>query len=147
MEKKIVVRVYGLWIKGGKILLSDERLRGFSFTKFPGGGLEFGEGTAACLVRELKEETGEQFNIISHFYTTDFFQSSAFASHHQIISVYYLVEGGSIHQDLLTDQRMDFKTEGDEMIFRWVSLQDLTEEDVTFPIDKHVVSMIRNQFS
>ena len=51
------VRVYGLLINENKqVLVSDEYIRGDYITKFPGGGLEFGEGTRDCLKREFMEE-------------------------------------------------------------------------------------------
>ncbi|MBC7650405.1 MAG: NUDIX domain-containing protein, partial [Deinococcales bacterium] len=75
------VRVYGILIDSDKrILVSDEYIRGNYFTKFPGGGLEFGEGTRDCLVREFKEETNLDITVGTHIYTTDIFQISAFNS-------------------------------------------------------------------
>ena len=53
---KFNVRVYGIWIKNEKILLSHENIDGFEMIKFPGGGLEYGEGALDCLKREFKEE-------------------------------------------------------------------------------------------
>ena len=51
------IRVYGILINDKKqVLVSDEFIRGSYYTKFPGGGLEFGEGTRDCLKREFKEE-------------------------------------------------------------------------------------------
>ena len=56
---KYTVRVYGILLDNdNRILVSDEFIRGDYFTKFPGGGLELGEGTRDCLKREFKEETG-----------------------------------------------------------------------------------------
>ena len=56
---RFTIRVYGILMDERKrILLSDEFIRGDYFTKFPGGGMEFGEGTRDCLKREFKEETG-----------------------------------------------------------------------------------------
>ena len=72
------VRVYGILIKDGKVLVSDEYIKGNKITKFPGGGLEFGEGTIECIKREFIEEMQLPVEVISHFYTTDFFVSSAF---------------------------------------------------------------------
>ena len=59
-----VVRVYGIYYdpKNG-ILVSDELIYNQKITKFPGGGLEFGEGTIACLEREMLEETQTKFKI------------------------------------------------------------------------------------
>ena len=51
------LRVYGILINDKKqVLVSDEFIRGNYYTKFPGGGLEFGEGTRDCLKREFMEE-------------------------------------------------------------------------------------------
>ncbi|HEX4374403.1 MAG TPA: NUDIX domain-containing protein, partial [Puia sp.] len=73
------VRVYGILFGGNKkVLVSDEFIRGNYYTKFPGGGLEFGEGTRDCLKREFKEEMDLEVKITGHIYTTDFFQMSAF---------------------------------------------------------------------
>ncbi len=89
-----VIRVYGILLgENRKVLVSDEYLRGNYFTKLPGGGLEFGEGTTRdCLKREFQEEMQLDVRIGDHIYTTDFFQMSAFNPEHQIISIYYFVE-------------------------------------------------------
>ena len=49
------IRVYGICInERQEVLLSDESYRDLHFTKFPGGGLGFGEGTIDCLKREFR---------------------------------------------------------------------------------------------
>jgi ADP-ribose pyrophosphatase YjhB (NUDIX family) len=142
------VRVYGIFIKNKKVLLSDERLKGFEFTKFPGGGLEFGEGTADCILREMKEETGLDFNILSHYYTTDFFQVSAFHPDHQIISIYFRIEGDDLRFELLSESRFDFRSDSESaQRFRWKSINDLVPEDLNFPIDRVVVEKLKSDFS
>lgn len=147
-ETKFNVRVYGIFIRDKSILLSDERLKGFEFTKFPGGGLEFGEGTHDCIIREMKEETGLDFNINSHYYTTDFFQVSAFHPDHQIISIYYLISGPNLPDSLLSDKRFDFPDSNEtSQVFRWKSVKDLTLEDLNFPIDRIVAEKIIKDFS
>ena len=51
--KNFNVRVYGLLINTkNEILVSDERRAGISFTKFPGGGLVFGEGLSEALLEK-----------------------------------------------------------------------------------------------
>lgn len=146
-NKRFNVRVYGLFIKNGSILLSDERINGVEFTKFPGGGLEFGEGTWDCIIREMKEETGMDFTVKGHFYTTDFFQLSAFHKQFQVISIYYLIEGPELSDELMSDLKFDFKSDGNDQKFRWKSLMGIEEEDVDFPIDKKVVSLLKSTFS
>ncbi|MEO8111148.1 MAG: NUDIX domain-containing protein, partial [Ginsengibacter sp.] len=69
------IRVYGILINNEKqVLVSDEFIRGKYYTKFPGGGLEFGEGTRNCLVREFEEEMDLTVETADHIYTTDYFQ-------------------------------------------------------------------------
>src|ERR1051325_7212532 len=87
------IRVYGVLINEKKqVLVADEYIRGKFYTKFPGGGLELGEGTRDCLKREFKEEMDLEVEVGEHLYTTDFYQVSAFNSAHQIISIYYFVK-------------------------------------------------------
>lgn len=146
----LTLRVYGiLKDKNNRVLVSDEFIRGDYFTKFPGGGLEIGEGTRDCLKREFKEETNLDVTIGDHIYTTDYFQVSAFNKEHQIISVYYwvhtsepdLLQTKTKLFDFLPEQIAD-KTASCE-VFRWIDWNDLTEETVSLPIDKVVVKMIK----
>ena len=70
----VSVRVYGILINAEKqVLVSDEFIRGGLYTKFPGGGLEVGEGTRDCLKREFMEEMGLLVEVGDHIYTTDFY--------------------------------------------------------------------------
>ena len=86
------VRVYGLLIHNNQILIVKEPIKNNQVIKFPGGGLEFGEGTIDGLKREFKEELGVDITGITHFYTTDFFVQSFLNPEHQVISIYYLVQ-------------------------------------------------------
>ena len=55
------IRVYGLVINEGKeVLLTDEYLLDRKMTKFPGGGMHFGEGPEDCIKREALEEFYEE---------------------------------------------------------------------------------------
>jgi ADP-ribose pyrophosphatase YjhB (NUDIX family) len=90
--KHFNIRVYGLVISDtGEVLLTDEFQLGQKMTKFPGGGLRFGEGPADCMLREALEEFGQEVEIVEHFYTTDFYQRSFFFPDHQLISIYYII--------------------------------------------------------
>jgi 8-oxo-dGTP diphosphatase len=137
------VRVYGILINDAvEVLISDEQEYGMRFTKFPGGGLEAGEGLIDGLKREFVEECEADVEVISHFYTTDFYVKSAF-NNSQIISVYYRVKNISPLNLVFKTAVFDFDGEGDVLqAFRWVKLTDLREEDFIFPTDKHVVKLL-----
>ncbi|MCF8293859.1 MAG: NUDIX domain-containing protein [Chitinophagaceae bacterium] len=143
--KRFNIRVYGIWINDKQeILVSDERIGDFKFTKFPGGGLEFGEGIKDCLIREWKEELNIDIEVGNHIYTTDFFQLSAFDQTSQIISIYYNVR--PIDAKPLIDLRervFDFHGNGhEEITFRQLPLQQFSAMDVSLPIDKIVATLI-----
>lgn len=130
------VRVYGLWIDNSRLLVNEELIRGRRVIKFPGGGLELGEGTVDGLKREWMEELGLDIEVLSHYYTTDFFQQSAFDDS-QVISIYYLVAA---------DPTLDIlNTEPNEQTY-WMPLDRLTADTCTLPIDKVVAQMLAAQF-
>lgn len=131
------VRVYGVLLEKGSVLLSSEKRFGKHFTKFPGGGLEFGEGLKDAIVREFMEETGRAVDVVKHLYTTDFFQTSAFNSAHQVISVYYQVAFSEKTGELPEVISLEA-----DQTFEWVKLESLTPEMVTFPIDKYLIEKV-----
>lgn len=143
------VRVYGLLIdKQDRLLVSDEFIRGSYITKLPGGGLEIGEGTRDGLAREFVEEANLIVNVGEHFYTTDFFQISAFNNVDQIISIYYYVHADNTEQIHTKTQAFDFlpeqvadNTKTAEHL-RWIPLSELKVEDMTLPIDKVAIQML-----
>lgn len=140
------VRVYGLLINEyNQILLADEEVKGYRFTKFPGGGLEFGEGLKDALKREFMEECYTEIEVLEHFYTTDFFVKSAF-NDSQIISIYYKVKPLTELNITVKTKRFDFSNTTDELLaFRWRNLDELQPEDVTFPIDQYVIELLKKQ--
>lgn len=144
----ITIRVYGIWIdENERILISDERIGQFEFTKFPGGGLEPGEGTHDTLRREWVEELNVPIEITQHFYTTDFCQWSAFHKDTQVISIYYRVETQAQPGTPIYDKKQKFTYLGErEEYFRWVYLDELTPEMLTFPIDKKIVSLLLSKY-
>lgn len=147
------IRVYGILINEKKqILVADEYIRGGLYTKFPGGGLEFGEGTRDCLKRELKEELGIESEIGNHIYTTDYFQMSAFRPEDQIISIYYSAKQSEELKVPLRNTPFDFdemqmemyKQTGETETFRFIDWDIFSGDTVTLPIDKIVANMIKN---
>lgn len=136
MDKRFNIRVYGIWINKRNVLVNEEIIRGRKIIKFPGGGLNWGEGLTDCLKREWQEELGITVDIVRHFYTTDFFQPSAF-DNSQVISVYYLITG-QVPDNIVN-------TEANERTF-WMSADNITANTFTLPIDKIVGEMLQKQF-
>lgn len=147
------IRVYGLLInEQQQVLVSDELIRGMYITKFPGGGLEFGEGTRDCLRREFLEEMNLKVEIGNHIYTTDYFQMSAFNPEHQIISIYYHTTAlEEINTPLRTkpfdfDEREMKKYDDtkETETFRFINPEDFSPECMTLPIDRIVAGILKN---
>lgn len=143
MSKKFNVRVYGILEKGNYVLVSDEDRFGTQFTKFPGGGLEWGEGVKECLVREFQEELSIDIQVNELFYLTDYFQASAFNQKDQIISIYYSISTNNLCDIPTVQKQFDFS--GQEQVFRWVPKSDVLVEEVTFPIDEIVARMLYDE--
>jgi ADP-ribose pyrophosphatase YjhB (NUDIX family) len=148
------IRVYGILINEQKqVLVSDELIRGMYITKFPGGGLEPGEGTRDCLKREFMEEMNLNVEIGAHIYTTDFYQKSAFNNAQQIISIYYFAKALESIKIPLRESIFDFdeqqmriyKETGETETFRFVEWKNFSADSVTLPIDKIVSSMLKEQ--
>jgi len=149
------VRVYGILLGAdNQVLVSDELIRGDYITKFPGGGLEFGEGTRDCLKREFKEEMDLDVAVGDHLYTTDFFQMSAFNPEHQIISIYYFVKALEPIRVPLRTKPFDFDEREltiyaerkETETFRFIDRATFNEESVTLPIDKVVAGILKKQY-
>jgi ADP-ribose pyrophosphatase YjhB (NUDIX family) len=148
------LRVYGiLFNEQHDLLVSDEYIRGSFFTKFPGGGLEYGEGTRDCLKREFLEEMNLNIEVGEHIYTTDFFQLSAFHVDHQIISIYYFVKPLEEFSVPLREAPFQFddaqmkvyEAQKEVETFRFIRWKNVSEDSVSLPIDKLVVKMLKGQ--
>jgi 8-oxo-dGTP diphosphatase len=149
------IRVYGILINEQKqVLVSDEFIRGNYYTKFPGGGLEFGEGTRECLKREFLEEMNLNVEVGEHIYTTDFFQMSAFNPQHQIVSIYYFAKALEEIEAPLRSKPFDFDEQqlkvyeatGETETFRFIEWNDFSADIVSLPIDKIVAQMVKEKF-
>lgn len=147
--EKFNIRVYGLLFNHNKeVLVVDEEEYGLRFTKFPGGGLELGEGLHDGLKREWMEELQTEVDIVRHLYTTDFFQASAFNPGHQLISIYYEVK---LIRPIETTIHMHPYSFSDSVVeklcFRWAKIDDSLIQQLTFPIDKLVAEQFVHTIS
>ncbi len=143
--KHFNLRVYALIIHdNAQVLLSDEFVLDRKMTKFPGGGMHFGEGPADCVRREALEEFGQEIEIIAHFYTTHFFQRALFYTDHQLISIYYRVQFIEPPRFRISGKPFDFPAliNGSQS-FRWAEILTLPETELSFPVDRFVLKLLK----
>ena len=135
------IRVYGLMInQKQEVLVSDEFRDGIAFTKFPGGGLEFGEGISSALIREYKEELDLDVSVESLFYVNDHLQVSAFNEQTQLLAFYYFVKTLCIENLIFESYEIPLKMNGEKQ--RWLPINSDLENVLTFPLDKIVASKL-----
>lgn len=130
------VRIYAAAIKDNHVLVLHEEYAGTQLMKFPGGGLEYGEGTLECLIREFDEELNVQIKVISHFYTQEDFLVSRFRANEQLLTIYYLVEIVDENEMIIRDPCID-KAE-------WISL-DRSDNPFPLPVDQIVFDLLKKK--
>lgn len=142
-HERFNIRVYGVLERDEQVLISHERIADRVYAKFPGGGLEFGEGPKDAVIREFREELGIDVTVTDHVYTTDFYLPSAFSPKDQIISIYYRVKAPS---DAMLPFHLPPPTDAEVMrhsqVFRWHRLSALNGELLVLPADRVVAGML-----
>ncbi len=142
--KRFNIRVYGLLIEEGRLLVADEINFGIKMTKLPGGGLEFGEGLEAGLKREWQEELQVEIEVGEVFYVNPFLQISAFSDEEEVMGIYFWVRALAPLAVPFSDRPLYFEEEEEgAQIFRWISLTEMKPEDFTFPIDQSLVPKLK----
>lgn len=141
---QINVRSYMILVRDGasgpEVLLSYERLpRWGGVMKFPGGGLEWGEGTAACLRREALEELGQPVAIKRLCHVSEQAYVSSFDPNQQVMAIHYEVE-------LLGEARFEADGELSDVFGRdvpmmhqvlgWRAVEGLDSADFSFASDR-----------
>lgn len=142
---RFTIRAYGLLLRGDKVLVADESIKGRRITKFPGGGLEYGEGLKDCLIREVQEEIGVEAIDVRHFYTTDVFQQSAFHDRPlQVVSVYFtFTVADPLALRIVSEPFHGIAGDRDQEVFRWERLDKQADDAVSLPIDRLVWRMLQ----
>ena len=88
----------------------------------------------------------QPIQVLEHFYTTDFYQVSAFRKTDQLISIYYRIALDGPQQFPIANHPFDFPDGNENAIaFRWVPLAHLTPELVRWRVDKVVVNLLHKQ--
>lgn len=138
------VRVYGILVNRlGQVLISDEHEHGVDFSKFPGGGVELGEGSKEALRREYQEECAIDIEVLRHIHTTDDYVPSSF-NDSQVLGIYYLVTAAEAALSTIEINKVIHVKENVTQLFRWVDLEDFKVEDLTFEMDRVAWSAFRS---
>lgn len=146
-DKFFNIRVYAFIMNSyDEVLIAEEFHYDTFMRKFPGGGLQFGEGIYDALIREIKEELNQEVDSATHFHTTDFFVQSKFNEAHQVIGVYYIVHLKSDISHLYRKQEKVVDTNGEEE-FKWKKIAEISPDDFTFPVDKKAVEVFLDLFN
>jgi ADP-ribose pyrophosphatase YjhB (NUDIX family) len=132
VPKYFRIGVYGLLLQNGKLLITKENIKGQEVIKFPGGGLQFGEGIKDALVREFQEELGISVRVMQFIYINDFYVQSAIDANYQVIAIYYLVK---------SDEKLPTHTfVRNNILFEWIILEYTNISLLTFETDKRAFS-------
>jgi 8-oxo-dGTP diphosphatase len=141
------IRIYGILISCGYILLSHEYLRGVAFTKFPGGGLNLGEAPSECLKREFQEELGLPVQVDMLLNVPDFVVVNRFQPEEQVLVLHYQVsaiDNHSLESLNLGNKTLESLAEPNHIHHSWELLETLTPEQLTFPADKAAVRELKS---
>lgn len=137
---KFNVRVYGIIVHSGKILVSHERFKGKAFTKFPGGGVQLGEGVLDALIREFKEELNIEIIPSYLFHVTESLQVSSFYAEDQVIAIYYIVTSDEVNLIDTTKGKEEIEEKGE--VFEWVELSDFDKGILSFASDREAAGKL-----
>ncbi len=134
------VRAYGLWESGGHLLASREVVKGRTLLKFPGSGVEIGEGPADTVVREFEEEMGLKVEVVGHVYTTDFYVPSFLDPKDQVISIYFQVR--PLAEFEASQPGLKSREEGQEL--HWIDWKGIPSDTFPLPIDRVVLEKLQS---
>ena len=142
------VRVYAVILdsRGERILISREDLPGGLKMKFPGGGLELGEGLEDALHREIREELGPGIQLanVELLHTTSHFVRSSFAPDSQVIAIHYRAQfSDPTIDDLWTEKFSRHVGAEPGLEFKWRRIADLQPPDLDFATDRFIIEKLK----
>lgn len=86
------VRAYMVVVQDGRVLVSYERLPMGGVMKFPGGGVEWGEGPVAAIRREALEELGQSVTVNALLHVSRKAHISSFDDNQQVLAIHHLTQ-------------------------------------------------------
>jgi len=121
--------VYGIYVEDNRLLVIHKNGGPYKYRfDLPGGSLEEGESLSEAMVREFKEETGIEIEIVEQIGITDFLLPWKWKGYTDVhhIAVFYKVRkiGGEIS--------VPEEFEGqDSLGAEWVNRQDISEDNAS----------------
>lgn len=135
-NKKMIEVVAAVIVKDNMILATQ---RGYGEFKgkweFPGGKVEFNENLKNALIREIKEETNADINVIEYINTVEYEYSNFFLKMHS-----YLCELSKNNLEFVYHDNNSLEHEN--MV--WLDLEDLEKLD-WLPADILVIDELKKQ--
>jgi 8-oxo-dGTP diphosphatase len=132
------VRVYGLCIADGKVLVLEEIIRNEHIFKLPGGGIEFGESPLQGLKRELLEELGLKIRSAELFFIPNEPVINYFNPGQQVMPVYFKVK--------MDRSNSRIKALEDHIhSIHWFDLSEIDLSVLTFKSDRMAFQAVINQ--
>lgn len=137
------VRSYAVILRGREVLLSEEIYPGCTFPiiKFPGGGVNLGEGPVEALRRELREEAGLEIWVGQVLHVGRGFVKSYF-NETQVISLYWYA-GFLDHEPDLTDWQQE--ADGPRYRFYYIDIDLLDAKSLTFQNEREMACLLKDQ--
>lgn len=137
MNNKKMIEVVAAVIVKDNIILATQRGYGEFKGKweFPGGKVEFNENLENALIREIKEETNADINVIEYINTVEYEYSNFFLKMHS-----YLCELSKNNLEFVYHDNNSLEHEN--MV--WLDLEDLEKLD-WLPADILVIDELKKQ--
>ena len=142
--KLVTQRAYGILVnEAQEVLVSDEFRFGRYFRKFPGGGVEKGEGIIDALKREFKEELSLEIDSHEFLFFNDYLQQSSFDPNAQVTCFYYLVKCSKAKDMVLENYEIPLTENGEKQ--QWIPVNELKIEQLTFSIDQDALKALKTK--
>lgn len=138
--KTFNLRAYGILKRDHQVLITYESFKNYDFHKFPGGGVEWGEGLEETLQREFEEELSIGVEVGELFYVNRDFLPSKFFKEDQIFVFYFWIQlKEPLPQRFLKDE---FTANEAHILFKWVDLDEKLIDFFSLPKDIEVAKRL-----
>ena len=130
------IRVAGITIQGDEILLIEHTKKDKKYWLVPGGGVDWGESTEQALIREYKEETNLDIEVIDFLF---FSEAISPDKNKHVINLYFLV---IVKND---SEPMKIGDESNLSDLRYVSKEEIKDIKLYPNIKEQLLKILNNE--